>query len=504
MKTIFGCFFFALLILFTSGSGINSSSELSLTNGQENIPLFQLKLDPSQPGPVIPDDFIGFSYEKTLLTRPGVFTTDNIVLKRLLINLGKGNLRIGANGADIAGWSRLSRSDSTGKNVVTSDDLDRFYGFIKETGWNVVHALNLRTSRPEIGADEAEYVASISRDRLVAFEIGNEPDLKMRNRYRVTDYIREFREFTSAIKAKVPDAKFVGPGATYFCGQYFWSLFRGIDEWTIPFSNEAGKEIVQLTHHIYVLGTPGETQPEEQYEATISNMLGTAAQERYIPTLKKLAMASERIGVPYRINETNSCYHVGIDGVSNVFASALWTVDYLFTLATFGASGVNFHGGTQYFAPIETSASDLSRARPMYYGMLMFHTCSRGSLIPVNVISGPQLEVSAYATLSTEGSVAVAIINREAITDIEIELDATRFFTTAKVLRLEGPSLSAKTGITFGGASVTQDGEWTSASVETIVRQDRLFKVRIPAMSAVALMLEKDPVDPSASKRPKR
>lgn len=497
----------SVLFIFSAFSGCskyNSFEKITIPAQDLQIPVIQLALDPSQPGPPIAEDFIGLGYEKTMLRLPDIFTPENTVLTQLLSNLGKGNLRMGANGADLAKWSRLPRTDTTGNDVVTADDLDRFYSFVRGTGWNVVHALNLRSSRPEIGADEAEYTAKIASGTLVAFEIGNEPDLKMRNRYRVTDYIREFREFTSAVKEKVPDAKFVGPGATYFPGQYFWSLSRGVDEWSVPFSNEVGKEIVQLTHHIYVLGQKYATIPEEKYLATIPNLLGSEARDLYIPTLKKLAAASKSIGVPYRINESNSCYHGGMDNVSNVFASALWTVDYLFTLATYGASGVNFHGGTQFYAPVETRPEGQSLARPMYYGLLMFHTCSRGSLVPVKKINDTQLEVSTYVTLATDGSAAIAIINREAETDVNIEFDATRFFTKGKVLRLEGPSLNAKTGVKFGGAAVSPDGKWVPESNETITRDGRLFKIHIPAGSAAAILLEKDPIDPVLSKRPGR
>jgi hypothetical protein len=99
----------------------------------------------------------------------------------------------------------------------------------------------------------------------VAFEIGNEPDLAFRDdRYRVEDYVREFRSFAAAFRERVPGARFVGPGATYYRSNELQSLTRGTDEWTIPFANMAGgKEIVQLTEHIYVVGQPDGTEPEE-------------------------------------------------------------------------------------------------------------------------------------------------------------------------------------------------------------------------------------------------
>jgi len=489
------------LITFSFFNGWSQDRQSKTVKGKQPKPtttVIQLTLGFSETGPMIPDDFIGIGYEKTLLSKPGIFTPENTVLRRLMTNLGKGNLRIGANGADIAVWSRMARTDSTGEKVVTSDDLDHFYAFVKETDWNVVHALNLRTSTPQIGADEAEYVAKIAGNKLVAFEIGNEPDLKMRDRYKVTDYIREFRAFTEAVKQKVPEAKFVGPGATYWPSQDFWTLTRGVDEWAVPFAKEAGNEIVQLTHHIYILGQPYRTQPEENYLATIPNLLGSMAKENYIPVLKKLALAAERAGVPYRINEGNSCYHGGKDSVSNTFASALWVTDYLFTLATYGASGANFHGGTHFYSPIETRGADQSKARPMYYGLLMFNACSKGRLIPTKVVNDSKLEISSYATLAGDGSAAVAIINREGNTDVTIQLDATRYYTHAKIMRLEGSSLDSKTGVKFGGSIVASDGSWMPIANEIVKREGRIFTIRVPAASGVAILLEKDPVSPES------
>jgi len=53
-------------------------------------------VDPSRTGAEMPEDFIGLSYEKNILTQPRVFAPENSVLRKLFANLGHGNLRIGA------------------------------------------------------------------------------------------------------------------------------------------------------------------------------------------------------------------------------------------------------------------------------------------------------------------------------------------------------------------------------------------------------------------------
>src|SRR5205085_686978 len=55
--------------------------------------------------------------------------------------------------------------------------------------------------------------------------------------------------------------------------------------------------------------------------------------------------SAKAVGVPIRLDETNSAVGGGIAGVSDVYASALWALDYNLTLAQAGFAGLNFHGG---------------------------------------------------------------------------------------------------------------------------------------------------------------
>ena len=473
-----------------------------------------VKVDPSRTGVEIGDDFIGLSYEKDILTQPRVFTPENTVLRNLFSNLGHGNLRIGAGAVEYTGWTRQPRTATTDNKTVTADDLDRFYAFVKATGWNVVHGLNWRTSDPIVAADEAEYAASRGGNSIFAFEIGNEPDLRG-PKFTVQDYLTDFRSFAVAIRQRVPGAHFVGPSGSYFPSNNIQYLTRGIDEWTVPFADMAGKEIIELTHHIYPLAHPYSTEPEETYAASIPALLGPAARDSYIGTLEKLEKASEKNGIPYRISETNSCNHGGKDGVSNTFASALWGADYLFTLASYGACGLNLHSGTQFYTPIDTRESEKAKARPLYYALLLFHACGTGRIIPAIAEEGDKLQVSTYAVLARNGAISVAIINREQVKNVTVLLDVTRYFDTGRVLRMEGSSLtamastefsgdylqpglpkpkgnsSATADVTFGGASVAPDGTWKAVSNEVVSREGRIFTVKVPSGSAVVVKFDK-------------
>ena len=49
--------------------------------------------------------------------------------------------------------------------------------------------------------------------------------------------------------------------------------------------------------------------------------------------------------LPLRITEANSISDAGLHGVSDVFASALWTTDLAFEFAAAGAASVHLHWG---------------------------------------------------------------------------------------------------------------------------------------------------------------
>lgn len=82
----------------------------------------------------------------------------------------------------------------------------------------------------------------------------------------------------------------------------------------------------------------------------------------------------------YVIGETNSISCQGRDGVSNVFGTALWYLDYtLFIASNISAvGGMYFHMGTPYryslWAPYEGATNHSALVRPSYYGAWVLAT----------------------------------------------------------------------------------------------------------------------------------
>jgi hypothetical protein len=61
--------------------------------------------------------------------------------------------------------------------VINRRNLEDLGGFLGATGWSLIWGLNLGEGTAEQAAEEAQAVSAAIGTRLIAFEIGNEPDL---------------------------------------------------------------------------------------------------------------------------------------------------------------------------------------------------------------------------------------------------------------------------------------------------------------------------------------
>jgi hypothetical protein len=191
--------------------------------------------------------------------------------------------------------------------------------------------------------------------------------------------------------------------------------------------------------------------------------------------------------VPLRITESNTVANSGAEGVSNVFAASLWGMDFMYTMAEHGAVGVNFHGSFAggYYAVVDGSAGSYT-AQPLYYAMLAFHNAAQGQIVPLSVTTHQNVRV--HATVGSDGTLRVTAINRGS-TNVQVRITPGRTYSHAGTLRLTGPSLSATSGITFAGSSVSSTGVWTPAAQAPVYTQGGVYAVSVPAASAAVITL---------------
>jgi glycosyl hydrolase family 79 len=235
------------------------------------------------------------------------------------------------------------------------------------------------------------------------------------------------------------------------------------------------REISFLSSHFYWTGPP--TDPKVQ----IDTLLQPNGWFDY--NMKRDMEASKASGLPFRNTEGNSCYRGGKDGVSNVYASALWATDYCLQLARWGAVGATFHsGGVANYSPIAGDSARGYEIRPEFCGLLLVSNLQGAKLVE-SEFKCEGVNANAYAFLAGRKR-KVVVVNKDRVQDIDLRIEVQG---SAIVSRLSGPSLDSKTGTTLGGALVSGTGTWKPAKGERFQAVSGAVTVPIPAASAAVI-----------------
>jgi len=327
-----------------------------------------ITIDARSPGPVVPDDFAGLSFEVGPL-RPGnhdvpgyLFRPRNRSLVTLFRNLGLGSLRVGGGSVDKFKPAGIDSDGFTG--------IDNLFAFAAVAGVKVIYTLRLHNPGTDpahphpihdlrsTNADAACYIWDRYREHVASFAIGNEPDWRSYHRsdpaiFEVPEkpghvypgsayqsYHHHWGSFADAIRAKAPEAPLSGPdtGAYKDTETYTPNPDSGVS-WTERLASDEGASgrIAEVTQHYYVGDSPGHTTDQQAR----SNMLScewvndaeagvqpTGTRYTPYPLLYESNFARVSAGLRYRLTESND-YLEGVDKASNAYASALWALDHL-------------------------------------------------------------------------------------------------------------------------------------------------------------------------------
>ena len=462
-----------------------------LAQGQSKVRV-DLSIPREATGPRMPIDFVGLSYEVHQLADPTFFSTQNSGLIREVQALSPtGVLRLGGNTGEFAYWKPKPDSpepehpqvrEVVGEPkahyyAVTPEAVSNLAEFLQATGWNCIYGIGMGTNTPARAAEESAFVAETLGDRLQYFQIGNEADLFDRHlrdpkTWSPKTYLEEWLSLSRAIAARVPTAKF---GLPDVAGKVSWlteiadllTSIRG------P-SLQSPPRVKTLTHHYYFGG------PATNPEVNIPNLLKPATMQKVQNTANITSAAASKMGARVRMTEGNTCYRGGKPGVSDVFAAALWSADYSLLLASNDYSGVNLHGGTgksvansvggslpgdalleakgetpeqiaahphPFYTPIGTFGSDYV-LEPVAYGLKFAGSFSGGTLLKTDFSTKLQsagVNATAYAAKVAGGQTSVIILNKDAVADVEVELDFGHGMSGAvKSETLHAPALDSR------------------------------------------------------------
>jgi hypothetical protein len=413
----------------------------------------KLTVHGDQVGPTVPENFIGLSYEVQQLSDPSFFSANNRELVARFRELAPhGVLRLGGNTSDYGFWKptpdavpppRAKREYKVGdpppdlSYAVTPEAVRNLRGFLDATGWTCLYGINLGTNTPQLAAAEAAFAAKTLGPKLEYFQVGNEADrfgstIRDPKTWNADRFLDEWLTYAKAILAVVPDARFGMPDIASNA-EWFGVLGDRLA------GNPIRSQIACMTHHYYIGGPPSNP------EMTTEHILGRDPKvEQDAAAVKSAAM---KLGTSWRMTEGNTCYRGGKPGVSDVFAAALWSADYLLTLASLGYAGVNLHGGDgqmvanslggklpgdemvkddpashphPYYTPIAHIGARYV-AEPVSYGMQFAQQFAGATMVGLDFDPGP-VDAVAYAAKGADGKSFVGIINRDAKQGLTVAL----------------------------------------------------------------------------------
>ena len=445
----------------------------------------------------IPDDFTGLGYEISSVAIPGLLSDKNRAYVQLVRGLGaNGVIRVGGITSDSASFAPDAVASSAAKaTVINAANLRELGAFLDATGWRLIWGLNLGSGDMKNAAEEAVAVAAAVKDKLLAFEIGNEPDgfagdafnARRPKNYGYGDYLKEFRAYKAAIRSKLPDAPFAGPDAS-------WAT-----DWVSRFAADEGSDLKLLTKHYYRAGANNpyldrliDSRQRAEYEARAKNnkielLIREDANLRGM--LQELSTAASASHVPFRICEANSFYGGGQPGVSDTFVSALWVLDFMWALAYGGAAGVNMQTGinhldfVSYYSAIRTDAKGAASIGPEYYGMLAFAQAGKGERIALDY-DADGMNLAAYAVLDDHGHLMLTLINKDRNAAADVTMTTGQTFQKAIALRLKGLALDSADNVSLGGSEVASNGRWQPTEVESLSAVGGVCEIHVPAASA--------------------
>jgi hypothetical protein len=224
-------------------------------------------------------------------------------------------------------------------------------------------------------------------------------------------------------------------------------------------------------------------QPDSNLPRTVSNLVSAAS--------------AANLPLGFRMAECGSFYNGGAPNVSDAYGTALWTLDFMFTIALNGGQGLNFHGGGSGpgYTPIADNGSTVVQARPEFYGLKLFSLLPQGSVIPTAVSLASNMNFTAYGVRQSNGWINAVLVNKETNGYAQVTLNLGTNVTAAQMMELAGPALDSTNGYTLGGEEINADGSWTGGVQSVLSATNGQLTLIVPPISAVLL----NPVNAASS-----
>ena len=439
------------------------SQPLQRAGAHAAIPV-SVSVDASEPGPTVPENFLGLSFEVGSLRQIAGYSSKGDLVT-MLRSLGVGLLRFGGVTADeqVAWTDALTARPPWALSVLEGASLNQLGKLAAASGWGVMLTLGFGHYDPQAAAREAAVAQAALGSSLQAIEIGNEPEAYARHGLRSLpwapeQYNEQVAAYRAAIEALAPGIPLAGPDSSGSGSYQRWGLSEAIYQ-----------RPALLTGHHYPLGCA------EQPAPTIARLLSGHVRALEEQSLRRYVFIAQETEVPFRLDESGTVSCGGVPGISNTFASALWGVSYPTQAMRIGAAGINLEGNPMNclgYTPVcaanaEAAASGELEARPEWYALLLARSLLGES--PLRTIVGPanRPNVVASAFRAPDGTTKFVLVDDDApgARSVAMRLHVGVGYGGGTILSLTAPSPSAVSGVELGGRAVAPNGTWTQPTV---------------------------------------
>jgi hypothetical protein len=456
----------------------------------------QVTIPSLAPVRVVPRSFFGISTEYWTLP---LFERNPRLLERVLSLLhvpGNGPMvmRIGGDSADHARWDPRGSWMAPWVFRITRSWLAATAGLVRAEHLHVILDMNLVTGSARSAAQWARAAErSFPRGSIIAFEIGNEPDIYDRSLWvallaRAHDgrlpsditpriYRSDFSTYGRLLSRVAPRIPLAGPALANPQMNLRWIIRLLADP-------PAGLRL--FTAHRYPYSACA-ARGWSGYP-TIARVLSQRATTGVVDSIRPALLRAHRAGFPFRLTELNSVTCGGLRGVSDTFATALWAPDALFSLLRAGVDGVNLHSREYSINAPFTITSHGLHANPLLYGMITFARTlgPQAELLQTRLHAPASAHLDAWAVRVHGNRIHVLLIDKgvRPVT-VGVHMPASG---PLSVQRLIARSVSAKTGETLAGQHLGRDGRWHGRRVTVRVSPSvHGYVVTLPAHSAALL-----------------
>jgi hypothetical protein len=427
----------------------------------------------------VPRSYLGFSTEYWSLPQ---WASQMPVLERVLslVHAAGGGpmiLRVGGDSADHSFWDPRDVPMPRWAFTIEPELLAQARRLVRQSGVRLILDLNLITDSPAEAIQWAQAAqASLPAGSILAFEVGNEPDIYSRHAWlaitagrqylgrplpsalTAADYVRAFRTYALALGQVAPHVMLAGPAVARPTAHAGWAtaLIAG-----------ARRSLGMVTVHRYPLA--GCARRRSAAFPTGARVLSPQLSNGMAAALRPVIDAAHDAGLALRMTELNSINCGGRAGVSDTFATALWAPDALFALLHAGVDGVHLHVRADTInAPFAITAGGL-QARPLLYGLILFTRAlgPQARLVMPRVHVRQSVNLAAYGVRTGADTLHVVLIDKGSRSlHVALRLPAT---VAATVQRLTAPSAASRSGVTFGGRRLGRDGRWRGTALAEVV-----------------------------------